>query len=367
MTPADVVVVGGGPAGLATAIACRRQGLDVVVLERDEVPIDRPCGEGIMPEGVAALARLGVELSDRDGRRFGGIRWLDGDRQACGHFREGQGYGVRRTTLHRRLAEHAASAGVELRWGSTVRGLRPDGVDTDRGPCRARWVVGADGRASRVRQWAGLAAPAPARGRVGVRRHLELAPWSDEVEVYWADRVEAYVTPVGPRTVGIAVMWQGAPGRFDDAIVRIPALACRTAGAAAASREAGAGPFGQRARRATRNRVLLVGDAGGSLDPITGEGLGLAFRQAELAAAAMAAAQPAAYEAGWRVLRRSPARLNRLVLLLADRPWLRRRVVTALAADETLFDRLLALRGGAGGVVRAGLAPLAWRILRTAT
>lgn len=366
MSAVDVVVAGGGPAGLAAAIACRRRGLEVVVLERGRPPIDRPCGEGLMPEGVAVLARLGVELDGSVGCRFQGIEWVDGEVRAAGRFAQGPGRGVRRTALHRLLAERAAAEGVELRWGSTVRGLRSDGLDTDHGPCPARWVVGADGRASRVRRWAGLDGAQRRRRRVGLRRHLAIAPWSEMVEVHWGPGVEAYVTPVAPDMVGVAVMAADACGGFDAILARLPALADRLHGATVASRDAGAGPFGRPAAAVHRGRVLLVGDAAGSLDPITGEGLGLAFRQAELLAAALQGGRPQAYAAGCRTLRRSPELLNRLVLLLVERPRLRRRVLRALAADEALFGRLLALRGGAGAVVRKGLVPLAWRLARAA-
>ena len=76
---ADVGIVGGGPVGLATAIACRAHGLTAMVVERaPHLPIDKACGEGMMPGAVAALAELGVELPRGAGRPFRGIRYLDG-------------------------------------------------------------------------------------------------------------------------------------------------------------------------------------------------------------------------------------------------------------------------------------------------
>lgn len=363
MIRADVVVVGGGPAGLAAAMACRLRGFEVVVLDPKTPPIDRPCGEGIMPEGTAVLERLGVDLRWSGCRALGGIRWIDADRTASGAFPAAPGIGIRRTALHLAMAERAARLGVRLEWGRAASGLREGAVETTAGPVEATWVVGADGRASRVRRWAGLPVRAPARGRIGVRRHFAVEPWTDLVEVYWGDRVEAYVTPVGDREVGVALMAEGRVG-FDDLLGRFPSLCARLAGAGPASPEAGAGPFGHRCPRVTVGRVLLVGDATGTLDPITGEGLGLAFREAELLAEAVAAAETSRYEIGIRRLKRAPALLNRLVLLLADNPRLRRRTVAAI--DGALFGRLLGLRGGDGPVLRAGVAPLVWRMLRTA-
>ena len=73
----EVFVIGGGPAGLAAAIAARQRGLDVIVADGNKPPIDKACGEGLMPESVEALRRLGVELETGDGISFSGIRFVD--------------------------------------------------------------------------------------------------------------------------------------------------------------------------------------------------------------------------------------------------------------------------------------------------
>ena len=112
----DVFVVGGGPAGLAAALAVRQQGLSVVVADRAQPPIDKACGEGLMPDGVAALRRIGVELGTEHGVSFRGIRFLDGKQSAEATFPEGHGVGIRRLRLHRLLQEHAEKAGVALHW-----------------------------------------------------------------------------------------------------------------------------------------------------------------------------------------------------------------------------------------------------------
>jgi flavin-dependent dehydrogenase len=205
---------------------------------------------------------------------------------------------------------------------------------------RAPWVVGADGLRSRVRGWAGLGGPAPRRRRFGVRRHYRLAPWTDLVEVHWRDGVEAYVTPVATDEVGIAMLWGGG-GDFDSLLARFPDLAARLCGVPATSRDRGAGPFRQRARARCRGRVVLVGDAGGYLDAITGEGLGLSFQQAEALAAALAAGDLAAYERACRRLARLTDGLTETLLFCERRPWLRRRLVRELGRRPALFSRLL--------------------------
>src|SRR5262249_25809266 len=147
-----------------------------------------------------------------------GIRYVDGGVVADGAFPGASGLGVCRFSLHRALAERAAEVGAELRWGVPATGLSPTGVGTETGTVPARFVVGADGFLSQVRRWAGLAGPEtpPDRRRFGVRRHYALPPWTDRVEVHWGPGCEAYVTPVSPEEIGIAMLWSGPARGFDD-------------------------------------------------------------------------------------------------------------------------------------------------------
>jgi len=344
----DVAIVGGGPAGLAAALAARRLGLATVVLEAREPPLDKACGEGLMPSALAALARLGVDLGDA-GRAFSGIRYSSGDRVAEADFPAGaRGRGVRRTVLAEKLRDAAARAGVELRRARAV-GLTARGVAVDDGEIAARRVVGADGLRSAVRTWAGLAATPRRPARFGVVRHFATAPWSERVEVVFGDGAEAYVTPLGAGELGVALLWSGAARGFDELLAtRLPAsLRERLAGAPVVGRDRGAGPFGQRVRAAAAGRVALVGDAGGYLDALTGEGLAIAFEEAlALALApALATGDLAGYARAAARLRRTPEAITRLALLLTRHPRLRRRAVAALAADAALFSRLLGVLG----------------------
>lgn len=389
-----LLVAGGGPAGLAVAIGARREGFEVTVVDRGVPPVDKACGEGLMPDGTALLARLGVALpglspaGPGDGgvppgpaltetRPFRGIRYVDGDTEAEGLFRPpARGLGIRRTVLHQAMVERAEELGVELLWGERVIGLAgspdlgdptdpvdpPDPLDP-RGPIGVRtsagrtlvgrWLIGADGLLSGVRRWAGLAGPEVplAKQRFGVRRHFDIEPWSDLVEVHWGEGCEAYVTPVGERTVGVAMLWSSGlvsgTGGFDSFMARFPSLVERLAGVPVASRGRGCGPLAQRVRVVTRGRVALVGDASGYLDAISGEGLSLAFHQAEALVAALGACERGeatgleSYVAAHRRIRRLPEALIRLLLFVERRPSLRRRMVRALAAEPEAFDRIL--------------------------
>ncbi len=346
----DVVVVGGGPAGLATALAARRHGLAVLVLEAQREPIDKACGEGLMPSALASLTRLGVDLAGK-GRPFTGIRYVaDGVVAEADFPTADHGRGVRRTELHAELFRSAQAAGVELAFGERVLGLSAGGVCTAAGEIAARFVVGADGLHSRVRGWAHLErATSPLRQRFGVRRHLALFPQSARVEVVFGERAEAYLTPIAADEVGVALLWEGTAHGFDDLLAsRMPeSLRERLSGAESRSRDRGAGPFLQRTTSVAEGNVALVGDAAGYVDALTGEGLAVAFGEALALGAALAVDDLPGYRRASKRIRRRPETMTKIALYCAQRPSLRRRGVRALAAEPEFASRLLRALGGA--------------------
>src|ERR1035437_8401398 len=100
-------VIGGGPAGLATALAARRRGLDVTLADSSVPPIDKACGEVIMPDGLAVARSLGLNLNSAGGHWFRGIRFGDRDSAVEAAFPNGHGLGLRRTALHRLMVNRA--------------------------------------------------------------------------------------------------------------------------------------------------------------------------------------------------------------------------------------------------------------------
>ena len=347
----DVVVVGGGPVGLAAAIAAAQGGLTTTVIDVREPPIDKACGEGLMPAGVDALEQLGIDLDTLHGRPFRGIRYVDRDAAgryvaADGSFAGRPGLGIRRTALHHALAERAGRLGVELRWRTKATGLTAGGVETHGGTLRSRVVVGADGLHSRVRRWSGLYAGPGPRRRYGVRRHFAVRPWCESVEIVWSEGAEAYVTPVGENEVGVALLVEDAGAVFEERLSAFPELAERLVGAKPTSRDRGAGPFWQKTRGVVAGHVALIGDASGYLDPITGEGLGLGFRQALALADAIALGDLAAYTRAHAKILAPHVRLTSWLLRLQRRPAIRRRAIGALARTPDLFSRILAAHNG---------------------
>jgi flavin-dependent dehydrogenase len=361
----DIFVIGGGPAALATAIAARQRGFDVVVADGAQPPIDKPCGEGLMPDGHEALGKLGIVVPEKDSYPFRGIRFVSGGLNVDASFPSGRGIGVRRTVLHSLMVGGAEAAGVSLLWQTPVTGLHSDGVLLGEHLVRSRWIVGADGGHSLVRQWAGLDRYSCDRTRFAFRRHYRVAPWSDCVELHWGTKCQLYVTPIADDEICVALISRGPHLRLDVALTAFPDLLSRLRDAEPTSVERGAISSTRKLKRVFRGRVALVGDASGAVDAITGEGLCLAFRQAQALAECFTTGNLKHYQEEHRKLATRPALMARLMLTLDWQTSFRQRVMRAFGSDPRLFARLLAMHVGASSSIEfaaTGLS-LGWRVL----
>lgn len=325
----DLLIVGGGPGGLATALHARRQGLSVIIVDPREGPIDKACGEGLMPGGLAELTSLGV---DPAGMPFHGIAYVSEHRRAQARFRGGPGRGVRRTTLHAALAARAKEQDAE--WLSArVTTVQQDAHGVAAAGVRAKWLVAADGLHSQVRRSVGIATTAGTPRRYGVRWHYRVPAWSEFVEVHWSRWGEAYVTPVEPDLVGVAIL---SPGRPD--LAWFPWLADQL-GDAERGEARGCGPLRQVVSRRVAGRVLLVGDAAGYEDALTGEGISLAVKQAAAAVAAIVDEAPSSYELAWQRITRNYRLLTRALVLASAPQVTRRAIVPACVLLPAAFQR----------------------------
>jgi len=358
-------VVGGGPAGLVAAVALRRKGLRVTVADGGDAPSDKACGEGILPEGIAALQRLGVSLDWNAGRAFRGIRFVKGDAAAQAEFGASVGLGMRRIELHRQLIRAAEGAGVAILWRTPVTRIAETIVTAGSENFSPDWIIGADGFRSLVRSWTALDFKTSPRVRSAFRQHFACMPWTDCVEVHWTEKAQLYVTPVSANEVGVVALSRNPKLRLRDALPLFPKVFARLANHEPTTTERGAVTGNLVLPRVTRGRVALIGDASGAVDAITGEGMSLAFLQAEALAEAIARENLAEYETAHARLLRRPIWMARALLAMENRNWAQERVVRIFASEPQLFRRMLSAHAGEGStfsLASAG-ARLGWRLL----
>jgi menaquinone-9 beta-reductase len=373
MVAPEVLIAGGGPAGLAAGIVLARAGIPTLIVDRQTYPIDKACGEGLMPTGAAALQRLGVlpRLDLQNTSPIRGIRYISSGVSARASFREGPGLGVRRTALSSALLEQAQSYDcLEVRPGTRLNHLerQPGAILAQVGEesLSVRLIIGADGLNSGVRRWAGLDQPAPALQRYGARQHFAAAPWSEDVEVYWNDGLEAYITPTGPRQVGAAFLWDRARFRpptagralIQSLLEQFPTLHARLAGAPLLSQPRAAGPFWRNVKSPVGDGVLLLGDAAGYVDALTGEGISLALQSALLLettvvphlTAVRGSRVPTSaleqYRRGHARLMAPYTRMARLALFFSHHPRLLAAALYLLERQPWIFSRLLSANMG---------------------
>jgi flavin-dependent dehydrogenase len=357
----DLVVVGGGPAGLAVAIVAAEQGLSVVVVERHDFPPDKACGEGVLPPGVKALERLGIadRFDHTTSYPFAGIRFIQENGSAAQSRMPSKGMGIRRTVLVEALARRAEELGAVLRHRCSVNGYKATSSEavayTTEGEIFGRLIVAADGLHSSLRKAAGLEAAPSSRRRFALRQHYKIRPWTDFVEVYVDAKGEAVVTPVSDESVGINFVWEDGvieQPKIPVLASRFPALLARLGNAPAISSVRGAGPMARAATRRNSNRMVLVGDAAGFVDSISGDGLSVAFNSAlilgkhlaEILKRGATRESMQAYEREARRVYRGYWFVTNGLLMIARHPRVRRAIINSLMRHPGAFN---ALMGGA--------------------
>ncbi len=360
----DVFIAGAGPAGLACAIAAATHGFHVEVADSRLPPIDKACGEGLMPDTIAALAQLGIDLDQPSsqeilqsaGYPLRGIRFLGNastTRNATtteAAFPSGQGRGVSRIVLHQLLLNRALSLGVRFHWQTVVQRVEGNEVQTTQNKIhatlRTRWIIGADGHQSRIRSFANLEKASTGARRIGLRQHFSIAPWTDFVEVYWTDHAQAYITPVSPNEICVAFVASEKFPSIQHALALFPSLQRRLASANPSDIPRGAVTMSRRLRRVTSGNIALIGDASGSVDAITGEGLALCFRQAFALAEALNADDLALYERSHARLHRLPHFMSRTMLLMDRFPIILTKTLKTFQRKPDLFSHLLQVHIG---------------------
>jgi len=357
-TQSDVVIVGAGPAGLACSIAAAREGLHVEVVDAATPPIDKACGEGLFPGSIESLAALGFDLDHEqtESAVLRGVRFI-GDSvpsldfitvQAA--FPANPGRGIRRTALHSLLLDRASSLGVRFHWKNPIRSIATNKktavIHTNTQTLRARYLIGADGHQSRVARLAGLTAGTVRSRRIGLRQHYAIAPWSRFVEIYWSNHGQAYVTPVSDSEICVAFVARKKLGSPHQALRHFPALERHLVRAKPSGPPRSAITLGRSLHRVACGNIALIGDASGSVDAITGEGLALGFRQAAALAPALQANNLAAYQQAHRRIQRLPTLMSRALLLMDRSPRVRNRAFNIFQRNPWLFARLLQIHIG---------------------
>lgn len=299
-----------------------------------------------MPDTLASLADLGVVVTPMDGYMMRGISFLNESDCVTGRFPVGVGAGVRRPWFRRRLEEAATDAGATILWNTRVQLASAHSAVIKGKTLKFDWLVGADGSSSAIRAHAGLSGAIKESTRYAVRRHYRVKPWSGFVELHWGTSGQVCVAPVGDDCVSVIFMSRFRDALRHDPFLEFPQLMKRVVGSETMSSQSGAAMTTRRLRHVTRGNTALIGDASGAVDAITGEGLGIAFRQAKALADCIRGHSLSAYDREHRAIGRLPHQMGQLLLLLDRYPGFASLVLSSLAKNPECFEGMLAVHMG---------------------
>ncbi|GGM27362.1 geranylgeranyl reductase family protein [Dactylosporangium sucinum] len=364
----DVVVIGAGPAGASAALAARRAGARVLLLDKAAFPRDKPCGDGIAPHALDVARSLGVTGLEEGFAPVPVLRLTGpgGGTVARPHRRPV--YTVPRTVFDHRLVTAAVDAGVVLR-EHTVRTVREraGGVVVD-GVIGARAVVGADGAYSLVRKALGQSPNGPGHLALAIRGYAPAPAGDPEQRIVTAAAgwpAYAWSFPIGDgrANIGYGEVLRGEPLSRAHLLARLAALLPDVDTAAATGLRAHHLPLSTRRPLPARGRLLLAGDALSLINPFTGEGIFYAVRSGALAGAAAAAGDDPAgrYTAALRRALGRHLRHSRAAAALSGRKWIVDAAVGAAERDQRVFDALIELGLGDGTLTPRVLGAIARR------
>jgi flavin-dependent dehydrogenase len=334
----DLLIAGSGPVGLVTAIHAAEAGLKVVVIDPRIGAVDKACGEGLMPQAIEHLERIKVNPPGKD---LIGIKYNSVTRSATANFSGKPGRGVRRTTLSNHLSQRASELNISFVEGR-VTDIEQNNDWVKAAGIKSRYLIGADGLHSTVRTLLNLnlQPKKSASRRYGLRQHFAIEPWSEYVEVYWLPNAELYVTPVDDMTVGIAILGSETVN-FWETVSQLPDLERSLRAAKPISKLRGAGPLRQNLTSRTLGRSLLVGDAAGYVDALTGEGMRVGFEEGRVAVQSILSESPSAYEAEWHHITRSYRILVTGLLWASSNHLVRPLIVPAASTLPSVFRKIV--------------------------
>jgi flavin-dependent dehydrogenase len=282
-------IIGGGPIGLFLSLALAKkleEGLkeaQIDLFEKKSWPRDKVCGQGIMPSGVKLLNKYGIHFQEGlNSKAIDGISYIDGDLVINGSSKE-KIYGVERCLLSSLLFE-------QVKKNNSINLYDHHKIEDITTLMNSyQYIFDCSGIHSIIKKKLNLDIPPKNRVRFGARVHYNQAPWNSKVEVYWEEKIEAYVTPVANNKIEIAYLW------YEDRITKEPLLESRLLNLFPnlksklhASSNQGDfkayGPFSSKSARLNFKNIFFVGDAYKFIDGITGEGLSIGLKAAEILA-----------------------------------------------------------------------------------